>query len=192
MISLNAKLLLVRQPVQRGMLLRWSKEKEKRRKGKNRRKNVATRIASHRVYGKLRVHEAGINYTFDACREPRISATCVQRYAQSSRWHAWDKDGKEGVRSGVEEFDKRETVFSKDLTRCRGYPIQTSISNDLPRNGEWWKKKECFFPPFFSLLLYNSGSQNDKIVLQKYSYLSRNVRFYVIERRKIDEIVIVS
>lgn len=88
MISLNAKLLLVRQPVQRGMLLRWSKEKEKRRKGKNRRKNVATRIASHRVYGKLRVHEAGINYTFDACREPRISATCVQRYAQSSRWHA--------------------------------------------------------------------------------------------------------
>lgn len=34
MISLNAKLLLVRQPVQRGMQLRWSKEKEKEKKRK--------------------------------------------------------------------------------------------------------------------------------------------------------------
>lgn len=74
------------------------------------------RIASHRVYGKLRVHEAGINYTFDACREPRISATCVQRYAQSSRWHAWDKEGTmgNGVRNGVRiPLDKRGNSFSK-------------------------------------------------------------------------------
>lgn len=57
------------------------------------------RIASHRVYGKLRVHEAGINYTFDACREPR---NVCPRYAQSRRWHAWDKEGTmgNGVRRG--------------------------------------------------------------------------------------------
>lgn len=32
MISLNAKLLLVRQPVQRGMPLRWSKKRKERKK----------------------------------------------------------------------------------------------------------------------------------------------------------------
>lgn len=29
-------------------------------------------------YGKLRVHGAGINFAFDACRRPRIDATCVR------------------------------------------------------------------------------------------------------------------
>lgn len=64
-----------------------------------------------RVYGKLRAHETGINYTFDACRERRINinATCahvMHNRADGTREISSD-DGKR-ERSGWNTFQSED------------------------------------------------------------------------------------